>query len=143
MKFILTSEGVPTNLSIPTNKLEMDDIDPRICEMEILKNRWRDIQYFPNNDLIIEKISKIFDGCFKIEKIIYDDVGYIIFKVYLKAVTKGVINKSEELGITIKVKNSNEIIKNEVKKNNLVFEKRNVLEIRKNEILVFYLSHSK
>lgn len=141
-KFILTTESIPP-IQLPNNKTEIDYLDPRICEMELMKNRWKDITYFPNNDLIFDKIVKIFNNCFNIEKIIYDDVGYVIFKIFLKAERAGLIPTTDELGITIRVKDENEIIKNEVKKNNLIYEKRNILELRKNDTLIFYLSHSK
>jgi hypothetical protein len=111
--------------------------------MEILKNRWKDIIQFPYNESVIKKMNSIFGSLLEIQSIFYDDVGYMIFKIVLRANKKGVIYEKDELGIKIKIKEENDFIKNEVKKNNLIYEKRNVLELRIKDQLIFYLSHAK
>ncbi len=119
------------------------DIDPRICEMEVLKNRWKDIKFLEDNSIYVNKINKLFGQLFEIQEFLYDDVGYFLFKIILRANKKGSIENSFDLGIKIKVRAEDEIVKNEVKKNCLVYERRNTLEVRINEILIFYLSLSK
>jgi hypothetical protein len=125
---------------IPKNNYEYD---PRICEMEILKNYWKDIGEFHLCKDVKERMNSLFGKCFEILSITFDDVGYVIFKVILRAIFKGEINDDDELGIKLKVRDQNEIVKNEVKKNNLIYEKRNVLELRINDEIIFYLSHTK
>lgn len=116
---------------------------PDICEMEMYKTIWKDISFFPNNSIVFTKIENLFNPNFVIKKIYFDDVGYIIFKIVLKAVIKGVIKGKNELGIKIKILGPDQPVKNEVKKNNLLYEKRNTLELSVNDYLVFYISHSK
>ncbi len=111
--------------------------------MEIFKNSWKDIKYYPTEIQVENKIKELFGSLFTVEKILFDDVGYIIFKIHLKAFKKGVIINKSELGIIIKVFGQNDSIENEVKKNNLVYENRPLVEIRVNDVLIFYLSHSK
>ena len=41
------------------------------------------------------------------------------------------------------IKDSNEIIINEIKKNDLLFENKNLFELRKGDIIVFYFTNNK
>ncbi len=69
---------------------EVLDFDlSRFCEMEIVKNRWNDINNMANSDGLVRKIKSLFEKCFVVQKVVYDDVGYFIFKVYLIANSKG------------------------------------------------------
>jgi hypothetical protein len=132
------------NIKMTNNKIkqELCISNPRICELEMFSCKWKDIESFPNSLIVIKKIKLLFEPYFIIEKIYFDDVGYVIFKIVLKAVKKGVIKDKEELGIKIKILEKWDIIKNEVRKNGLLFEKRNTIEMRIDDILVFYISHN-
>jgi hypothetical protein len=154
IKFFIATDSIDlTNLdaisgnmtSFGVKKIKKADYlsEPRICELECFKNSWRDISYFPDYLIILNKFKGIFEPFFVIDKILYEDVGYFIFKVILTAVKKGKIENKEEIGIKLKIVGENEIIKNEVKKNNLIFERSNTLEMRVGDLLMFYLSHSK
>ena len=68
----------------------------------------------------------------------YENVGIIIFKVFLKAVKVGEINNKKNIGINIKIKGRNDMIKNEIRKNNLIFERREVVEIKVGDIILYY-----
>ncbi len=71
---------------------EVLDFDlSRFCEMEIMKNKWNEIINMPNNQIIIKKIKNLFEPFFLVQKVLYDDVGYLLFKVFLIANTKGII----------------------------------------------------
>jgi hypothetical protein len=48
--------------------------------------------------------------------------------------------KSEELGITVTVKDQSQSITNEVKKNGLLYDSSNEIELRKGDYVVFYFS---
>ena len=87
----------------------------------------------------MKQLIEVFTPQFNIIRILYDDVGYLVFKVTLKAVQTGLIYNKEELGIDLLIKEKNDCIINEIKKNDLLFEKRNVFELRVGDIIIFYL----
>ena len=51
--------------------------------------------------------------------------------------------KNDELGIEINIVESDSIIKNELKKNGLLFDFSNEIEIRQGDIIIFYISRKK
>ena len=113
--------------------------NPRICEYEDVCVHWKNISFLKEEKIIIEQLTKVFTPQFNIIRILYDDIGYLVFKVTLKAIQSGLIYNKEELGIDLLIKEKNDIIINEIKKNNLLFEKRNVFELRVGDIIIFYL----
>ena len=69
---------------------EIFDFDlTRFCEIEILKNKWSDITNIENSENIIEKINILFCPFFIIQKILFEDVGYLMFKIFLLAANPG------------------------------------------------------
>ena len=113
--------------------------NPRICEYEDICVHWKNISFLKEEKIINEQLTKVFTPQFNIIRIEYDDVGYLVFKVILKAIQSGLIYNKEELGIDLVIKEKNDYIINEIKKNNLLFEKRNVFELRVGDIIIFYL----
>jgi hypothetical protein len=65
----------------------------------------------------------------------------LVFKIYLKAYKVGELKNKKEIGINIKIKDKNDFVVNEIKKNDLLFENRNVFECRIDDILIFYFTH--
>ena len=128
-------------------KREIVDYDmSRYCELEICKGNWNDIIMMDNENeykKIINLFNYMFNKNFQILKILFDDVGYYIFKIYLKATVIGDVLNENYIGIKIKIKNINDFISNECKKNNLIFDRKNEIEMHINDILVYYFSKDK
>lgn len=113
-------------------------------EIEILKSKWIRIKgNLVDYDLILNKINFLFNPLFEVNEVWFDDIGYLVFKIYLTAMRKGVLHSSSELGIAIEVKDEKELISNEVKKNFLLFDYKNEIQVRVKDHLVFYLSKNK
>ena len=117
----------------------------RDCEVEYLKNIWNDLNLLDDWESIFKSIHEIFGKYFEIKKILFDDVGYYLFKIYLIANTIGKIkaNENEYIGMNINIVGKGETIENEVKKNGLIFDEKNELTIRLEDSIVFYISRSK
>lgn len=113
--------------------------NPRNCEFEDICLHWKNISFLKEEKIIMKQLIEVFTPQFNIIRILYDDVGYLVFKVTLKAVQTGLIYNKEELGIDLLIKEKNDCIINEIKKNDLLFEKRNVFELRVGDIIIFYL----
>jgi hypothetical protein len=126
-------------------KREVFDFDlSRFCELEIIKSKWITLKgNLTDHDLIMNKICLLFEPYFKIEEVWFDDIGYLIFKISLTAIKKGQLHSFLELGILIEVLSVNEQISNEVKKNCLLFDRKNELQCRVGDHLTFYLSKNK
>jgi hypothetical protein len=75
------------------NKMrEVLDFDlSRFCELEIMKNKWNDLSNMLNHESILKKIQILFEPYFLVQKVLYDDVGYYLFKIFLVANKKGKI----------------------------------------------------
>jgi hypothetical protein len=74
------------------NNREVLDFDlSRFCELEIMKNKWNELYNMPNHENILKKIKSLFEPTFLVQKILYDDVGYLLFKIFLFAASKGKI----------------------------------------------------
>lgn len=127
------------------SKREVLDYDlSRYCELEILKSKWVTLKgNLTDHDLILNKIHLLFDPIFTINEVWFDDIGYLIFKIDLTAIKKGQLQSFLELGILIEVYNEDEIISNEVKKNCLLYDRKNELQCRIGDNLTFYLSKNK
>ena len=121
------------------NQLEKKGInDIRISEYENICLYWKNINLYEHRDTIKTWVNGCFGKLFDVKKILYENVGIIIFKVFLKAVKVGEINNKKNIGINIKIKGRNDMIKNEIRKNNLIFERREVVEIKVGDIILYY-----
>jgi len=70
---------------------EVLDFDlSRFCELEIVKNKWNDLNNMINSENIMKKIKSLFEPYLIVKKVLFDDVGYFLFKIYLVAQTKGI-----------------------------------------------------
>ena len=110
----------------------------RISDYEELCTYWKNIDIYEYKDLILKMMKNYFGNFFLIQTIFYDNIGIFIFKVHLKAIKSGYIKNKKGVGINIKIVEKNEIIKNEIRKNNLLFEKRDVVEIRVGDEIIYY-----
>ena len=124
-------------------KREIVDFDTsRYCEMELCKGKWNDINLLENNDTFIENVKKKLIEFFDIQKILFDNVGYYIFKIYLKGKKQGKIEYDNELGINIKIIEKGCDKSNEAKKNNLLFDRKNEIQLHIGDTLVFYITRN-
>ena len=122
-------------------KREIVDFDvSRYCEMELCKGKWNDIILLDECDIYIGELIKKFKKNFNILKILFDNVGYYIFKFYLEGAIPGIIGPDDEIGMKITVLNLNENKSNETKKNNLVFDRKNEIQMHIGDVMVFYIS---
>ena len=132
-------------------ELEIKDLNNvRINEYESICKYWKNInKIIENNDNKKNKIQNLqtiqkiiknwFEPYFIIKDIYYENIGLSVYKVFLIANECGLLI-NDKLNIKIFIKNNNDYIENEIKKNNLLFEKRKIFEIRKGENIIFYLS---
>jgi hypothetical protein len=95
--------------------------------------------------IISKSIHDIFKEFFEIISIRFDDIGYFIFKITLKAKKAGIIKAKENdyIGMDITIGNVGDVIENEVKKNGLIYDEINKLNINVCDIIEFYYSKSK
>ena len=129
------------NLKNYLTTLEQKKINnPRISESEEICSHWKNINLYQQHKSLIFRISKLFEPFFEIKKIYFCNTGVNIFKVELLAIKSGVINDKNKLEIKIKIKDKDDYIENEIRKNNLLFERRDIFEIRVGESLLYYFS---
>ena len=122
-------------------KREIVDFDMgRYCEMELCKGKWNDIILLENSDNYIAGLKNKFKDIFNITKILFDNVGYLIFKFYLEGSKPGVVNPDDEIGIKITVLSKNQDKSNETKKNNLIFDRKNEIQLHIGDFFIFYIS---
>lgn len=142
---IYSKPTVNQNYASFKEKKEVLDFDlTRYCEIEILKSNWITLKgNLTDHDLILNKISALFEPSFQINNVWFDDIGYLVFKIHMTAIKKGPLHSFLEIGIMIEIKGNNETISNEVKKNCLVFDRKNELQIRIGDEIIFYLSKNK
>jgi hypothetical protein len=114
----------------------------RLCEYEYLVTSWRDIISLRDYKTIEQKVKDLFFPYFLLKKSFYDDVGHYIFKFVLLASNSGVMSKNI-IGFDIEIRERGDYIANEIKKNNLLYENTNALQIRVGDILVFYMTEKK
>ncbi len=119
----------------------------RICEYENITAHWKLIDNEKNQNIFLSiknKIYNIFENNFLIENIFYDNIGYLLYKVELEAKKSGKINKNKfGNNFNIIIKKKRDIIENEIKKNNLIIERRQIFEIRVGDKLVIFFSEKK
>ena len=114
--------------------------NPRISECEEICAHWKNINLYQQHKSLNFRIKKLFEPFFEIKKIYFGNIGVNIFKVELLAVKKGEINDKNKIEIKIKIKDKDDYIENEIRKNNLLFERRDIFEIRVGESLLYYFS---
>ena len=74
----------------------------------------------------------------------FNNVVYYILKIYLLANKEGkIIWEKSQIGIKIKILGNEANVSNEVKKNNLIYDRKNELQLHIGDQLVFYLSKNK
>ena len=114
--------------------------NPRISECEEICLHWKNINLYQQHKSLIFRINKLFEPFFDIKKIYFGNIGVNIFKVELLAIKAGEINDKNKIEIKIKIKEKDDYVENEIRKNNLLFERRDIFEIRVGESLLYYFS---
>ena len=120
----------------------------RICEYENICLHWKIMSNEKRNTdktffNIINKVEKKFKPYFDIKNILYENISFFIFKIYLVAVKTGKIGgkqSEDDFGFTITIKNRGDYVENEIKKNNLLLERSEVYELRLGETIILYFS---
>ena len=134
-------------------ELEKKNIDNiRINEYEYICKYWKRVKYdYKNkNEILKEKIvkslqtvknivKKWFEPYFIIIDIFYENIGLSVYKFHLVANECGMLINNN-FNMKIIVKDNGDYVENEIKKNNLLFEKRGIFEVRKGENIIFYLA---
>jgi len=135
----------PRNLKIKLNILDLYS-NPDINELRI--NEYENIcKYWKLKGGVNEKKIEIYKGIIKewfeklffVKDIFYADIGLWVFKLNLVANNCGILD-NPNLNVKIIIKEKEDYVENEIKKNNLLFERNNVFEIRKGENIIFFLS---
>ena len=106
----------------------------RISEYEMICQHWNKE---PKINRFIQILKKFFDSHFIINDIFCDNYVLCVFKFHLTAKITGFLFNND-LNIKIYIKDKNDYIENEIKKNNLLFEKSKIFEIRVGESIIFY-----
>ena len=135
IKIIVKENYLRNNLKILNDK---NINNPRISDYEELCGHWKNIYNYDNHNSIIKMIKMTFNPFFEINNIFFENIGVYIFKVFLKAVKVGELNEKKIIGIKIKIKEKSEYIENEIRKNNLLFERRDIFELRVGDELIYY-----
>ena len=113
-------------------------------EIEYLHNGWNDINDLSYKEIVNKNINKLFNDFFDIKNIFFDDVGYYIFKIIMKAKKKGICQGIDNnIGISINIFDKEEVLENEAKKNNLVFDENNEININIDDEVIFYITQNK
>ena len=118
----------------------------RICEYENICFHWKLISNENSKNKfkdIIKKIENNFKNLFYIQDISYESIGYFIFKINLLAVRPGKIDNSKidnDFGINIIIRSKRDAVENEIKKNSLLLERREVYEMRVGDTITLYFS---
>ena len=114
------------------------------CEVEGLINGWLGIEQLDNYNSVIKTLDDLFGKFFSINEIYFEDVGYYFFKVILQAKYVGECNGvNNNLGIKIIVHSKDKKIYNEIKKNGLIYDENNELNVNIDDLIIFYISQNK
>jgi hypothetical protein len=81
--------GLKSSELVFDERISKDLKNPRICELEAIKYKWVDISLHKNSKDIFSQIKSLFYPIFDIEKVLYNDISQLIFKVYLNASRTG------------------------------------------------------
>jgi len=110
----------------------------RISEYENICQYWKKSRDEYKKIDTLQELKTYFEPYFKINDIFYDSFGLIIYKFHLTAEKCGTL-VNNKLNINIIIKESGDYIENEIKKNNLLFERDNTFEIRVGDSIIFYV----
>jgi len=141
-KFIWTE---PRMVEIKNNNKKTTNLSTiNNCEVEEIIHEWNKLCLLENCEIVKKNLDELFSKNFIIKEIHYDDVGYLFFKILLKAYKVGTCNgKDGNLGIKINILPINYHITNEIKKNGLIFDENNELTVNVGDIITFYISQNK
>ena len=141
-KFIWTE---PKMVEIKNNNKKNTNLSTiNNCEVEEIIHEWNKLCLLENCEIVKKNLDELFSQNFIIKEIHYDDVGYLFFKILLKAYKVGTCNgKDGNLGIKINIQPINYHITNEIKKNGLIFDENNELTVNVGDIITFYISQNK
>ena len=112
----------------------------RISEYEDLCVHWKNINLYQDHQSIISSLKQLFEPFFEISQIYFGNIGVFIFRVHLKAIKSGEIKDKDKLEIFVKIKEKDDYIENEIRKNNLLFERRDIFELRVGDEFLYYFS---
>ena len=121
----------------------------RICEYEDISTHWKSLDNEKNTNLskeIKNKLKTRFEPNFFIENISYVNIGFVLYKINLEARKPGLLDRNiigNDFGLDLCVKRKNEYIENEIKKNNLIIENRQIFEMRVDDKIIIYISAKK
>ena len=119
---------------------EKEISNQRISELEDLCVHWKNINLYKYHKELTAMMKNLFEPLFEINDIYFGNIGVFIFKVNLKAKKIGEINDKNKLEIKIKIKDVGDYIENEIRKNNLLFERRDIYELRVGDEFLYYFS---
>ena len=132
------------------NELNMNNYNNlRICEYEDISAHWKPIENEKNQNIFndLEKnIKERFEPNFFVESISYINIGFFLYKIILEAKRPGIIDRNKfgnDFGISLVIKRKYENVENEIKKNNLIIERRQIFELRVGDKIVIYISVKK
>ena len=114
--------------------------NPRVSECEDLCTYWKNINLYQHHKPLTFRLKKLFEPYFEIIKVYFGNIGVYIFKVHLKAIKSVEIKDKNKFEIRIKIKEKGDYIENEIRKNNLLFERRDIFEIRVGDEIFYYFS---
>ena len=143
IKIVLKNHDLNSHIKKLDDK-ELNNL--RICEYEHICEHWRIINKEMNNKKfvhIIERIHNIFEPYFNVGNIFYDNIGLHVFKANLLAIKNGKISKEDaknDLRMNFIIKNKEDYVENEIKKNNLTFERSDTFELRVGDNIIFYFT---
>ena len=112
--------------------------NPRISECEDLCLHWKNINLFPNHKALVFRLKKMFEPFFTLDKVNYGNIGVNVFRVCLTAIASGETKEKNKFKLKIRIKEKNDCVENEIRKNNLLFEKRDIFELRVGDQIIFY-----
>ena len=124
----------------PRNYKQSDQFDlTRLCELELTRSRWYDINLFPFPEEMKLILAK-FTNYFILEAGFYTQVGVLLIKLKFRAVKTGVCDLDEIGKVILKIVKEDEEICNEIRAKTLLFDKSSKLEMRVGDSLTFYLT---
>ena len=132
------------------NELNMNQYNNlRICEYEDISTHWKLLDNEKNQRAFLEIKSKLkerFEPNFLIEDISFINIGFFLYKINLEARKPGLLDRNKignDFGIDLMVKRKYEYVENEIKKNNLIIERRQIFELRVGDKIIIYISAKK
>ncbi len=122
-----------------------------------MKNKWVPILNFnanydasakliyTNNNTIppnqfIKQFSDSLLPHLKLDKVFYDLQGFYLLKLIFKCNKEGYLQMDDSFKIDLLIKAKNEVLENEVKKNCLIFDHSNKLEVSIGDEIIIYIS---